>query len=138
MTTLADTQSCFNFCQSGLRTIQLELEAIQSIAQSLNQDFAHACKLLLNTQGKIIVMGMGKSGHIANKIAATLASTGNPAFFVHPAEAIHGDLGMITAKDTLLILSNSGETPELISLLPILKQLGLPIISMTGNPQSAL
>lgn len=137
MTTL-DAPTRLDFYQVGLQTFQLEIEALQSIAQRLDQHFTKACQLLLSSQGKIIVMGIGKSGHIANKIAATLASTGSPAFFVHPAEARHGDLGMITAKDTLIILSNSGETTEIITLLPVLKQLGVTIISMTGNKNSTL
>ncbi|MBI5447191.1 MAG: KpsF/GutQ family sugar-phosphate isomerase [Gammaproteobacteria bacterium] len=138
MTTLLDTPLSFDFCRAGRQTIQLEIEAIQSIAQRLDQHFNRACQLLISSKGKIIVMGMGKSGHIANKIAATLASTGSPAFFVHPAEARHGDLGMISAQDTLLILSNSGETAEIITLLPSFKQLGNTLIAVTGNPQSTL
>lgn len=137
MTTL-DTLTRFDFCQTGLKTFRLEIEALQSIAQRLDNHFTQACKLLLQCQGKVIVMGMGKSGHIANKIAATLASTGTPAFFVHPAEARHGDLGMITAKDTLLMLSNSGETIEMVGLLPSIKQLGITIIALTGNKHSTL
>ncbi|MEX2365537.1 MAG: KpsF/GutQ family sugar-phosphate isomerase, partial [Pseudohongiellaceae bacterium] len=100
--------------------------------------FETACKLMLDCQGRVVVMGMGKSGHIANKIAATLASTGTPAMFVHPAEASHGDIGMITGKDVVLTLSNSGTTPELVSLLPVLKRKGIPLISMTGKADSIL
>lgn len=133
-----DTQSCIDFCQLGRQTLMIEIDAIQSIAHRLNDSFSKACEYLLNTQGKIIVLGMGKSGHIAHKIAATLASTGSPAFFIHPAEARHGDLGMISAADSLLILSSSGETEEILTLLPSFKRLGLPLISLTGNPHSTL
>ncbi len=138
MTLLAEKKTGFNFCQDGLKTIELEIEALQSIAQRLDHHFSLACQLLLQTKGKIIVMGIGKSGHIANKIAATLASTGSPAFFIHPAEAKHGDLGMISPQDTLLVLSNSGETAEVVALLPAIKQLGTPLVALTGNKHSTL
>jgi arabinose-5-phosphate isomerase len=122
----------------GLAVIQTEAEAISNLSQHINDDFAHACELMLQCKGKIVVIGMGKSGHIGNKIAATLASTGTPAFFVHPGEASHGDLGMITHNDVALALSNSGETGEVLTILPILKRLGIPLISITGNPSSTL
>jgi len=106
--------------------------------QRLDQSFHRACEMLLDCEGRIVVTGMGKSGHIGNKIAATLASTGSPAFFMHPGEASHGDLGMITTDDLLIALSNSGETSEITLLLPLLKRLGIPLIALTGNPGSTL
>jgi len=123
---------------SGLRTVRMEGEAISALAQSINADFQRACELLLTCSGRIVVIGMGKSGHIANKIAATLASTGSPAFFVHPGEASHGDMGMITRSDAVLALSNSGSTQEILTLIPLLKRLHVPLVSMTGNPDSPL
>ncbi|MBE0505337.1 MAG: KpsF/GutQ family sugar-phosphate isomerase [Marinospirillum sp.] len=123
---------------SAQRTLQLEIAALQEIFAQLDADFAAACELMLHCPGRIIVTGMGKSGHIGNKIAATLASTGTPAFFMHPGEASHGDLGMVTRNDLVLALSNSGETQEVTSLLPLLKRLGIPIVSMTGAPASTL
>ena len=122
----------------GLAVIKLEAAAVADLASRINHDFALACRFMLNCRGRIVVMGMGKSGHIGNKIAATLASTGSPAFFVHPGEASHGDLGMITPGDVVLSLSNSGETGELVTILPVIKRLGVPLISMTGNPSSTL
>jgi len=104
----------------------------------IDHNFVRACEYMLACRGRIVVTGMGKSGHIANKIAATLASTGSPAFFVHPGEASHGDLGMITEGDVVLALSNSGETGEIITILPIIKRLGVPLVAMTGNPESTL
>lgn len=123
---------------SGRRTLELEGQAVSQLAERLGESFTAACHLILETQGRIIVTGMGKSGHIAHKIAATLASTGTPAFFVHPGEASHGDMGMITQRDTVLALSNSGTTPEILTLLPLLKRLGVKLISMTGQPESTL
>lgn len=122
----------------GLAVIDTELRGIEKLKQQINDDFAHACDIMLACEGRIVVTGMGKSGHIGSKIAATLASTGSPAFFVHPGEASHGDLGMITAKDVVLALSNSGETGEILTILPIIKRLGSPLISITGNPASTL
>ncbi|MET0023699.1 MAG: KpsF/GutQ family sugar-phosphate isomerase [Sedimenticola sp.] len=122
----------------GLAVINNEAEAVSSLAERINGDFAQACFYMLNCEGRIVVTGMGKSGHIGGKIAATLASTGSPAFFVHPGEASHGDLGMITDKDVVLAMSNSGETAELLTILPIIKRLGVPLIAMTGNPDSNL
>ena len=124
--------------QSAQRTVRLELEAVAALHERINADFVRACELLLACRGRVVVVGMGKSGHIGNKIAATLASTGTPAFFVHPAEASHGDMGMITRGDVVLALSNSGSTAEIITLLPLIKRLGIPLISMTGNPDSTL
>jgi len=126
------------FIASALRTIDIELRAIGALSQRMGPAFAMACERLLNCSGRIIVTGMGKSGHIASKIAATLSSTGSPAFFVHPAEASHGDLGMITEKDVVLALSNSGTTSEILAILPILKRKGITLISMTGAPQSPI
>jgi arabinose-5-phosphate isomerase len=122
----------------GLAVIQVEALAISALAKQINDNFVGACKLLFNCTGRVVVIGMGKSGHIAGKIAATLASTGTPAFFVHPGEASHGDLGMITKQDVVLALSNSGETEEILKILPLIKRLGVPLIAMTGNPASTL
>ncbi|MFI0376435.1 MAG: KpsF/GutQ family sugar-phosphate isomerase [Candidatus Thiodiazotropha sp.] len=122
----------------GRAVIETEADAVQSLIPRLGDEFALACSYLLHCQGRIVVIGMGKSGHIGNKIAATLASTGSPAFFVHPGEASHGDLGMITPQDVVLALSNSGETGELLVILPLLKRLGAPLIAMTGKPDSTL
>ncbi len=126
------------FIASALRTIDIERETIEELSQHLDDNFTHACELIMATQGRVIVTGMGKSGHIGKKIAATLASTGTPAFYVHPGEASHGDLGMITANDVVLALSNSGTTNEILTLLPLIKRLGCPLISMTGAPNSEL
>ena len=120
------------------RVLDIEARAIASLAPRIGQSFVAACELCLTCEGRIVVTGMGKSGHIANKLAATLASTGTPAFFVHPAEASHGDLGMITRKDIVIALSNSGETTELLTLLPLLKRLGIKLITMTGKQDSTL
>ncbi|AIR88012.1 KpsF/GutQ family sugar-phosphate isomerase [Pseudomonas cremoricolorata] len=124
--------------QSAQRTLRLELEAVQGLEARIDARFVRACELILASKGRVIVLGMGKSGHIGNKIAATLASTGTPAFFVHPAEASHGDMGMITREDVILALSNSGTTAEILTLLPLVKRLGIPLISLTGNPDSIL
>ena len=126
------------FTLSGQRVIEIEQTAVAQLKHKIDADFTRACEVLLACRGRIIVIGMGKSGHIGNKIAATLASTGSPAFFVHPGEASHGDLGMITSSDVVLALSNSGETSEVTSLLPVIKRLNVPLISMTGNPRSTL
>lgn len=122
----------------GLAVIKIESEAVATLADRVNGDFVAACRLMLACKGRVVVTGMGKSGHIGGKIAATLASTGTPAFFVHPGEASHGDLGMITASDVVFALSNSGETGELLILLPIIKRLGVPLIALTGNAASTL
>jgi arabinose-5-phosphate isomerase len=123
---------------SAQRTIRLEIEAVQELLPRIDANFVKACELILACQGRVVVVGMGKSGHIGNKIAATLASTGTTAFFVHPAEASHGDMGMITRDDIVLALSNSGSTAEIVTLLPLIKRLGIRLISMTGNPDSPL
>ncbi|MFI3186480.1 MAG: KpsF/GutQ family sugar-phosphate isomerase [Methylococcaceae bacterium] len=122
----------------GLAVIQVETQAIAALAEQINDNFVAACTLMFNCKGRVVVTGMGKSGHIAGKIAATLASTGTPAFFVHSGEASHGDLGMITRQDVVLALSNSGETGEVLTILPIIKRLGVPLIALTGNPSSTL
>jgi len=122
----------------ALAVIQTEMQAVAALAARIDQQFVSACRLLLACKGRVVVTGMGKSGHIAGKIAATLASTGTPAFFVHPGEASHGDLGMITRQDVVLALSNSGETGEILTILPIIKRLGVPLIALTGNPSSTL
>ena len=124
--------------ESAKRTIAIELEAIQSLSTSLDDSFHSACELILNTKGRTIVTGMGKSGHIGNKLAATLASTGTPAFYVHPGEAAHGDMGMITREDVVIALSNSGTTGEITTLLPLLKRMGVPLIAITGNAESIM
>ena len=122
----------------GLAVINTELEAITALRDRIDDDFVAACQHLLQCEGRIVVIGMGKSGHIGGKIAATLASTGSPAFFVHPGEASHGDLGMITNKDVVIALSNSGETSEVLTILPLIKRLGIPLIAMTGKPHSTI
>jgi arabinose-5-phosphate isomerase len=122
----------------GVAVLKAEAEAVAALCDRLDSGFEQACKLILDCQGRIVVTGMGKSGHIGNKIAATLASTGSPAFFMHPGEASHGDLGMITGQDLVIALSNSGETSEITLLLPMLKRMGIPLIALTGKPQSTL
>src|SRR5690348_10954235 len=120
------------------RALAIEARAVEALLARLDAGFAAACRVCLECQGRVVVTGMGKSGHIARKIAATLASTGTPSFFLHPAEASHGDLGMITRTDAVLALSNSGETPELLVLLPHLKRLGVPLIVLLGKTDSTL
>ncbi len=126
------------FCASAKRVIQVEVQAIQGLLEQITESFSKACELLLSCQGRIVVLGMGKSGHIAAKIAATLASTGTPAFYVHPADASHGDLGMITPQDRVLAISHSGETLEILTLLPLLKDLGVQLIALSGQEKSTL
>jgi arabinose-5-phosphate isomerase len=127
-----------SFEQLGREVIQLEAEALQTLATRVDAQFAEACRLVLACQGRVIVTGMGKSGHIGGKIAATLASTGTPSFFVHPGEASHGDLGMITPTDIVLAISNSGETAEILTILPIIKRMGVKLIALLGNTNSSL
>ncbi|MGB5104463.1 MAG: KpsF/GutQ family sugar-phosphate isomerase [Steroidobacteraceae bacterium] len=122
----------------GRRVLATEAAAVAALEHRLGEDFARACRLMLACEGRIVVTGMGKSGHVGSKIAATLASTGSPSFFLHPAEAIHGDIGMITARDVVLALSNSGETDELLTILPVIKRLDVPLIALTGNHASTL
>ena len=126
------------FIELGIAVLQTEADAIKALIPRLDVKFQKACELILACRGRVVVTGMGKSGHIGNKIAATLASTGSPAFFMHPGEASHGDLGMITADDLVIALSNSGETNEITLLLPLLKRLGIPLISLTGKEHSNL
>ena len=123
---------------SALRTIDIESRSILELKDRISSDFDNACKLILNSPGRVAVLGIGKSGHIGRKIAATLASTGTPAVFVHPTEAGHGDLGMITEQDVVVAISNSGTTEELMSLLPLLKRKGIPLIGLTGKKKSPL
>ncbi|MGH8277990.1 MAG: KpsF/GutQ family sugar-phosphate isomerase [Gammaproteobacteria bacterium] len=127
-----------NLLQRARQVLATEAEAVAALAPRLDQHFADACRLLLACRGRVVVMGMGKSGHVAGKIAATLASTGTPAFFVHPGEASHGDMGMVTGDDVVLAVSNSGETRELLMLLPLIKRLGARLVTLSGHPQSTL
>lgn len=122
----------------AIAVLETEAAAVRDLAARVDEAFVRACDHMLGCRGRIVVTGMGKSGHIGDKIAATLASTGSPAFFVHPGEASHGDLGMITAQDVVLALSNSGETDEIVTILPLIKRLGVPLIALTGNPRSTL
>lgn len=128
--------SKINFQQVGKEVLQIEREGLANLEQYINDDFDRACERIISCKGKVVVMGMGKSGHIGRKIAATLASTGTPSFFVHPGEASHGDLGMITRSDTVLAISNSGESNEILSLIPVLKRQQVSLICMTNNPHS--
>lgn len=127
-----------NFCTLGKNVINIEAEAVLALTKQINESFVKACQLLLACQGRVVVTGMGKSGHIGHKIASTFASTGTPAFFLHPGEACHGDLGMITPNDLILAISCSGNTEEIITLLPLIAGLKVPLITLTGNPNSLL
>lgn len=127
-----------NFIDLGQAVLATESDAILTAMARLDERFQQACELMLGCKGRVVVVGMGKSGHIGSKIAATLASTGTPAFFVHPAEAQHGDMGMITPQDVAITLSNSGETDEVTTLLPLIKRMGVPLIAMTGRPESTM
>ena len=124
--------------KSGLAVIEIEANAVRALGARIDEDFVAACRHMLSCKGRIVVTGMGKSGHIGGKIAATLASTGTPAFFVHTGEASHGDLGMITPSDVVLALSNSGETSEIVTIVPLIKRMGAPLVSMTGKRESTL
>ena len=126
------------YITSARRTIEIEAQAVQSLQSRLGHDFDKACELILSCAARVVVIGMGKSGHIGRKIAATLASTGTPAFFVHPAEASHGDMGMLTKEDLVISISNSGGTNEVVNLVPLIKALGIKMIAMTGNSDSVL
>ena len=127
-----------DYLKNAKEVIDIEISAIKNLLTNLDDSFTKACEILIKTKGRIIIIGMGKSGHIGSKIAATLASTGSPSFFVHPAEASHGDFGMITSKDSIIALSYSGNTQEVVSLLPLIKKTNIPLISITGNPDSEL
>lgn len=131
-------QDVEKICNLGRAVIEEEAKTLHALAKRLDHNFAKACQTLLSCEGRIIVMGMGKSGHIARKIAATFASTGSPAFFIHPGEAKHGDFGMITKNDVALVISNSGETEEVLAILPYIKRLGLPLIALSGKLHSTL
>ena len=133
-----DPTSNRNALDLARQVLSIEAKAVEALIGRLDDKFTSALQLILHCRGKVVVSGMGKSGHIARKIASTMASTGTPAFFVHPGEASHGDLGMITADDVLIALSNSGESPELLTIVPIVKRKGAKLICMTGNPASAM
>lgn len=124
--------------ERGRRVLRIERDALSALVDRIGPDFTRACKLLLACSGRVVVTGMGKSGHIGGKIASTLASTGTPAFFVHPGEASHGDLGMITRDDAVIGISYSGETAELVTILPLIKRLGVPLLALTGRADSTL
>ncbi|MGS2717709.1 KpsF/GutQ family sugar-phosphate isomerase [Eionea flava] len=127
-----------NYIDIGKRTIEMEAQEVRRLIDRIDDTFHKACELMANCQGKVIITGMGKSGHIAKKIAATLASTGTPAFFIHPGEASHGDLGMIDNNDVIVAISNSGNSAEVVALIPLFHRLKTPLISMTGNSDSPL
>lgn len=131
-------RAAVDFRSLARRVLEIEARAVAGLAPRIDESFTRACDLVLHCEGRVVVTGMGKSGHIGGKIAATLASTGTPAFFVHPGEAGHGDLGMITPADLVVAVSNSGETAEIITILPLLKRLGVPLITMTGQRRSTL
>lgn len=130
--------TAFDFQQAGKTVLRIERAGLEQLDQYINDDFARACALIFACQGKVVVMGMGKSGHIGKKMAATFASTGTPAFFVHPAEASHGDLGMVSKNDVVIAISNSGESNEILALIPVLKRQHIALICMTGRPDSAM
>lgn len=132
---IVDDRALISF---GLNVLNIEVSALSHLSSKLDVNFAKACRAILQCTGRVIVIGIGKSGHIANKIAATFASTGTPAFFVHPAEAIHGDLGMITKDDLAILISKSGEANEILTFMPLLKRLGIPLINITGNLNSTI
>lgn len=135
---MPDTLTNNELLALAAEVLEIESRAVENLKTRLNADFVAACQLCMETSGRVVVTGMGKSGHVSNKIAATLASTGTPAFFMHPAEASHGDLGMITKHDLLLAVSYSGETEEVITILPAVKRMGAKLLSMTGNPKSTM
>ena len=135
---MPDTLTKDELLALAANVLDIEARAVDALKSRLNEDFVTACQLCMDTPGRIVVTGMGKSGHVSNKIAATLASTGTPAFFMHPAEASHGDLGMITSQDLLLAISYSGETAEVVTILPVVKRMGARMIAMTGKPQSTM
>jgi arabinose-5-phosphate isomerase len=131
-------QKTYDFRNPALQAIRIERDAISALENRIDDHFIRACEVIMACRGRVVVTGMGKSGHIGHKIAATLASTGTPSFFVHPGEASHGDMGMITSQDVVIAISNSGNTSEVVTILPLIKRMGAPLISMTGNPTSTL
>jgi len=135
---LPDTLTRDELLALAANVLDIEARAVGALKARLDDNFVAACQLCMDTPGRVVVTGMGKSGHVSNKIAATLASTGTPAFFMHPAEASHGDLGMITSQDLLLAISYSGETAEVVTILPVVKRMGAKLLSMTGNPRSTM
>ena len=135
---MPDTLTRDDLLALAANVLDIEARAVYALKTRLDDDFVAACQLCMDTPGRVVVTGMGKSGHVSNKIAATLASTGTPAFFMHPAEASHGDLGMITSQDLLLAISYSGETAEVVTILPVVKRMGAKLLSMTGNPRSTM
>lgn len=128
----------YDFRNPALQAIRIERDAISALENRIDDHFIRACEVIMACKGRVVVTGMGKSGHIGHKIAATLASTGTPSFFVHPGEASHGDMGMITSQDVVIAISNSGNTSEVVTILPLIKRMGAPLISMTGNANSTL
>ena len=135
---MTKTHEASDLIARARRVLEIESRAVAELVALVDDSFAHACELCLGCQGRVVVTGMGKSGHVGGKIAATLASTGTPAFFVHPGEASHGDLGMITPKDLVIAVSYSGETAEIITILPLLKRLDVHLITLTGHAESTL
>ena len=133
-----DLPTDFDFQRVGREVLEIEREGLAQLDQYINEDFTHACEKIFRCAGKVVVMGMGKSGHIGRKMAATFASTGTPSFFVHPGEAAHGDLGMVTPKDVVIALSNSGESNEILALIPVLKRQQVPLICITSRPESSM
>ncbi|NKI76158.1 arabinose-5-phosphate isomerase KdsD [Dickeya sp. CFBP 2040] len=133
-----ELQPGFDFQAAGRQVLSIERDSLAQLDQYIDDNFSRACEKMFHCHGKVVVMGMGKSGHIGCKMAATFASTGTPAFFVHPGEASHGDLGMITAQDIVIAISNSGESHEILALIPVLKRLQVCLICVTGNPESTM
>ena len=135
---MPDTLTNDELLALAANVLDIEARAVDALKERLNDEFVAACDLCMETPGRVVVTGMGKSGHVSNKIAATLASTGTPAFFMHPAEASHGDLGMITSQDLLIAISYSGETDEVVTILPVVKRMGARLLAITGNPRSTM
>ena len=135
---MSDQQVDFDFQQAGKAVLRIEREGLEQLDQYINEDFARACAMIYTCKGKVVVMGMGKSGHIGKKMAATFASTGTPAFFVHPGEASHGDLGMVGHDDVIIAISNSGESHEILALIPVIKRQKIKLICMTSRAESAM
>ena len=135
---ISDSVSDSDLRASGVSVIETEARALSTLAARVDRSFAAACRLMLSCRGRVVVTGMGKSGHVGRKISATLASAGTPSFFLHPGEASHGDLGVLTPADMVVALSNSGETDEILTILPVIKRLGIPLVTLTGNEHSRL